>query len=299
MKKSNTYLADDEKDLRDLIKKLWKEKILILSISIICGLLGYFYALLKPQVFETEIIFKKLPAQIFEPYNLYNNNNSNNNNNNNNNIDVQFISDFKLNFLSLDNLQSFIEESREFDNFKRYLKIRNISAKEYFRNKIGEVKDKNIILSNKYFLNHTKELDGAIFLNKYVEFTKKKTIVEFKNVLKLSFLNAIDNHQVALNIAKKIQLENPIINTMGQQQLFNESENLFYKGTKVLAENLIYLNKKIIKLENDQFNYNIILQEPLILKKKVSMSSSLHFVFGLILGLFLSLGIIFFKSILK
>ena len=177
MKKSNTYLADDEKDLRDLIKKLLKEKILILFISITCGLLGYFYALLKPQVFETEIIFKNPPAQIFEPYNLNKNNNKNNNNNNNNNnnsITEQFISNFKLNFLSLDNLQRFTEESSEFDNFKRYLKLRNISAKEYFRNKIGEAKDKNIIISNKYFINHPKELDGVIFLTKYVEFIKKK-----------------------------------------------------------------------------------------------------------------------------
>ena len=119
-----------------------------------------------------------------------------------------------------------------------------------------------------------------------------------KNVLKLSFLNTIDNHQVALDIAKKIQQESPIANTM-QQQVFNETETLFYLGAKVLAENIIALKQKMIKLENDQFNYNIIHQEPLIFKKNVSMSSSLHFVFGLILGLFLSLGIIFFKSILK
>ena len=49
MKKSNTHLINDEIDLRDLIRKLWKEKILILSISIIFGLLGYLYQLLKPQ----------------------------------------------------------------------------------------------------------------------------------------------------------------------------------------------------------------------------------------------------------
>ena len=45
MKKNNTYLADDEIDLANIIKSLWKEKILILSISIICGFLGYFYGL--------------------------------------------------------------------------------------------------------------------------------------------------------------------------------------------------------------------------------------------------------------
>ena len=298
MKKSNTHLTDDEIDLGDLIRKLWKEKILILFISIIFGLLGYFYQLLKPHEFISEITLKNPPTQIFEPYNLFNIYTTNNNNNNNNNIVLQINSDFKLNLLSLDNVQNFIEESREFDNFKRHLKLRNISAKEYFANeKIGEVKENKIIIPNKYFLKHPKELDGAIFFDKYVEFIKKKTIVEFKNNLKLTLLNTINTHQEALEIAKKIQLENPIIKIPNQQQVVTEPEALFYKGSKVLSENLNYLNKRLIKLENDQFNYNIILQKALTYEEPKNLP--LHFVFGLILGLFLSLVIIYLKNILK
>ena len=284
MKKINTYFIDDEIDLRDFIKKLCKEKILILSISIICGLLGYFYGLSKSQELKTEITVKNPHIQIFEPYNL-----------SNNNIVGQFTSDFRLNFLSLDNVQNFIEESREFDNFKGYLKSINISANEYFANKFGEVKEKNIIIPNKYFINHTKEFDGAIFFNKYVEFIKKKTIVELKNNLKLTLLNSIHDHQEALEIAKKIQLENPIIKTT--QQAVNEPEALFYKGTKVISENLNNLNKRLIKLENDQFNYNAVLQKALTLDNSTNLS--LYFVLGLILGSFLSLVIIYLKSILK
>ena len=163
-------------------------------------------------------------------------------------------------------MQNFIEESRDFDNFKGYLKSRNISVKQYFSDqkfsdqKLSVEKEKNIFIPNKYFLNHSKELDGATFLNKYVEFIKKKTIVEFKNNLKLTLLNTINNHQEALEIAKKIQLENPIIKSTNLQQVIIEPEGLFYKGTKVISENLNYLNKRLIKLENDQFAYNIILQ---------------------------------------
>jgi LPS O-antigen subunit length determinant protein (WzzB/FepE family) len=117
MKKNNTYLADDEINLGDLVKSLWREKILILSISIICGLAGYLYSSFQPQEFKTEIKLKNPPTQLFQPYIQFANN-VNNNDKNNNNYSVQFIYDFRLYFLSLDSLQSFVDESKEFDNFK-------------------------------------------------------------------------------------------------------------------------------------------------------------------------------------
>ena len=169
MKKNNSYLADDEIDLVVIIKSLWKEKILILSISIICGLLGYLYSYFKPEAFKVEIKLKDPPFQLFEPYS-----DLIGINNNNNISAVQFISDFKLKLLSLDNLESFVEESRDLDNFKAYLKSKNITVKKYFKDKLGEVKENKIIIFNKYFLVCTKALDGDIFLNNYVEFTKKK-----------------------------------------------------------------------------------------------------------------------------
>ena len=181
MKKNNSYLADDEIDLGDLVRTLWREKILILSISVICGLLGYLYASFKPEEFKAEITLKNPPFQLFENYNglIEINPNNNNNNNNNNNIGGQFISNFKLKLLSLDNLESFVEESRNLDNFKAYLKSKNSTVNKYFKDKLGEVKEKNIIIPNKYFLVFLKGLDGDIFLNNYVEFTKKKYITEF------------------------------------------------------------------------------------------------------------------------
>jgi hypothetical protein len=118
-----------------------------------------------------------------------------------------------------------------------------------------------------------------------------------KNNLKLTLLNNIDSHQQAFEIAKKIQLENPIIKTITQQQVVTEPEALFYKGTKVISENLNYLNKKLIKLENDQFNYDIILDKASF-SYLVSKSSSLYILVGLCLGFFLSLLIIFLRNIL-
>jgi LPS O-antigen subunit length determinant protein (WzzB/FepE family) len=299
MKKNNPYLADDEIDLGDLVRTLWREKILILSISIICGLLGHLYESFnfKPEKFKTEITLKNPPSQLFEPYtHVF----SNNNNNNNNNIAGQFISDFKLNLLSLDNLKIFVEESRDLDTFKKYLKSRNISAKQYFVNKLGEEKVKNIIIPNTYFLIFEKEiLDGNVFLNNYIEFIRKKNIIEFKKNLKLTIENRINNTEDALETAKLINLENPILKSPDRQnQVVNEPEALFYKGTKVLSQSIIIDKKLLQKLENDQFDYNPILDKGITLE--INTTSSYAFVaIGLFIGFFLSCIIIFFKSASK
>jgi LPS O-antigen subunit length determinant protein (WzzB/FepE family) len=303
MKKNNPYLADDEIDLGDLLRTLWREKILILFISIICSLLGYLYASFKPEEFKTEIKIKNPPPQLFEPYSQFFTNNVNNNkvnNNNNNSITGQFISDFQLNFLSLDNLEIFVEESRDLDTFKTYLKSRNISAKQYFEKKFGEAKEKNIIIPNTYFLVFEKKiLDGNVFLNNYANYVKKKNIIEFKKNLKLMIEHRINITDDALETAKLINLDNPILKSADRQsQVINEPESLFYKGTKVLIQSIVIDKKLLQKLENDQFNYNSILDKGITLK--INTISPYAFVaIGLFIGFILSCIIIFFKSALK
>jgi LPS O-antigen subunit length determinant protein (WzzB/FepE family) len=211
----------------------------------------------------------------------------------------QFIYDFKLKLLSLDNLESFVEESRDLDNFKAYLKSKNITVKKYFEDKLDEVKKKNIINLNKYFLVFTKELDGDIFLNNYVEFTKKKNIIELKKNLKITIENKIISLEQALETAKSINLENPIIKSpISQAQVVNEPNDLFYKGSKVLSQNIIYFKKLAQRLENDQFNYNPILDKA-SLPVLQNISVNLFFVFGLFLGFLLSLLIIFLRNTFK
>jgi hypothetical protein len=299
MKKNNSYLADDEIDLGDIIKSLWREKILILSISIICGLAFYLYVLFQPQQLKREIILKDPPPQLFESYN-----DVLDKNNNKTNIVEQFTTDFKLNLLSSDNLQSYIEQSSEFDVFNRYLKSRNISVKKFFENKLSEVTEKNSIISNKYFLifpkglksDTLKELDRDIFLGNYVKFVKKKTIVSLKKNLKLSIENRIVLYEASLQKAKIINLENPILRSINQATLIiNEPNELFYKGSKILLQEIDSLKKLLIKLENDQFDFEIISDQPLNFQVKL-ISDLEYFVIGIMLGLFLSFGIIFLKG---
>jgi LPS O-antigen subunit length determinant protein (WzzB/FepE family) len=298
MKKNNTYLADDEINLGDLVKSLWREKILILSISIICGLASYLYSSFQPQEFRAEIKLKIPPTHLFLPYTQFANNSNNNNYNYSNNYSVQFMSDFKLHFLSLESLQSFVDESKEFDNFKEYLKSRNISAKNYFANKIGEVKENNLIIPNQYFLVFPQELNGDIFLNNYVEFIKNKTIFETKINFKYLIEQKKFLYEDSFEKAKLINLENPIQRSINEYIIVNKPEDIFYKGTKILALEITALKKLLIKLENEQFNYNIILDKSL--SSRINETGKLkYFQLGLMFGLILSFVIIFFKSILK
>jgi LPS O-antigen subunit length determinant protein (WzzB/FepE family) len=67
MKKDNSYL-DDEIDLSEIIKTLWNEKILILSISLIFMVIGYVYGALQPNIYKTEITIREAPSSLFEAY---------------------------------------------------------------------------------------------------------------------------------------------------------------------------------------------------------------------------------------
>ena len=80
--------------------------------------------------------------------------------------------------------------------------------------------------------------------------------------------------------------------------MVSEPEALFYKGSKVLTQSIIHFKQLSKKLENDQFNYNVILDKSSSPELKV-LSTKLYFVLGLILGLLLSLVIVFLKNILK
>jgi LPS O-antigen subunit length determinant protein (WzzB/FepE family) len=294
MKKNNTYLADDEIDLANFIKSLWRNKILILSISIICGLAGYLYGSFQTQELKTEIQLRNPPIQLFDRYIIFLDNSSNIKKDN---IE-EFMSDFRMNFLSLDNLQSFTKESKEFDNLKAYLELRNISAKIYFYGKIGEAKEKNGIIPNKFFLHFPKELDGETFLNNYVEFIKNKTILDFKIKLKFLIENKIIVYKNSLEKAKLINLENPILRSPSPNLLVvNEPDDLFYKGIKILTQDIINFKKILTELENEHINFEIILDKAYNSPVNSSMPRSSYFAIGFLLGLFLSLGIIFFKAI--
>ena len=292
MKKNNSYLTDDEIDLRDLIKSLWREKILILSISIICGLAGYLYATFQPQEFKIEFEVKYSPNQLSKYYIV------NEVTQDTDKTTEKIIASFKLKFLSSNNLKSFFETSRELDNFKEYLKLRNINPNKYFNAKnFGPVIEEKKVVENKYFIVYPKELDQIVFINNYLEFTSNIIISEFKNITKQKILNNINIYEDSLEVAKQINLEKPILQMPNKA---NQTGYLYHNGTQVLTKQLNISKEKLVTLEREQFRNiftlnNANISVPIIISK----SSSLYSFSGVIFGFFLSFIIIFFKNIMK
>jgi LPS O-antigen subunit length determinant protein (WzzB/FepE family) len=324
MKKKNISTFEVEINSIDLIKQFWKEKVLILSVSVICTLLAFLFVTFvntQKKDSQTRIILQVPSVVALEKYkdflnddnfinnnNNYNNNKNNNNNNNNsgnnnginnNNFSLIFFNSLKAKLSSTDNLESFLDQIKEFDNFKVFLKERNITAKQYFtKDSFGIITDKKQQVSNEFFLNFNKELDGVTFLNNYVEFTKNKVINEVRNALKIKLLVAIEKHDIAFEIANQIKLEVPILKSMSSgSSVVNEPTSLFYLGTQVLSQQSKYYKKLLLDLESEKLNIDVILDKAS--PARTVDNNSFRVWMGLVFGFFFSLLVIFSKFLLK
>jgi LPS O-antigen subunit length determinant protein (WzzB/FepE family) len=296
MKKNNTYLADDEIELREIIKKLWSEKILILSISLIFMVVGYVYGTLKPKIYQTEIILREAPSVLFEPYRLFLDKQQQQQQQQQQGLAKEFNEETKLNLLNLGMLLQFYENNNKINSFKTYLKEKNINPKDYFRGKFNSTKDKN-----NYYLTYSQPLPGENFLNEYIIFIKQQTLMKYRKYLAQLVLNEINIYEQQLQIARLVNLENPILKSMnnsdGSSVIINEPAALFYKGTKVLSQKITHLNELLNETKNLTLDYNPIFLEASP-SKLITKSSIIYAAMFFSLGLFFSLIIVFIRSIM-
>ena len=199
--------------------------------------------------------------------------------------------------MSLDNLVKFIEQNKKIDEFKSYLKTNNIKTTAYFSGKFQPVTDKKNKLTNQYTLNFSIPLPGTEFLNDYIIFVKQVTESEFKEQLKESIKNEIKIYEQNLEIAKTINLENPILKSFTEgNSVVNEPQALFYKGSKVLSLQKFYLEELLKETDIFALNYDPILEQAsnaTLITKSANTFAAIAFA----LGLFFSFIVIFVRSI--
>ena len=290
----------DEINLSEIFLYLWKKKFLIISLSLTFLIAGFVYGLLQPKIYKTEVSLRATPESLFVKHNLYLKKK----------FEIIFDRELKLNLLSLDNLIEFVEKNNQINEFKATLKKKNIDVREYFKKKFSLEK-------NKYTLRFEKILPGEDFLNDYIIFTKQKTEAMFKEQL-ISILDSkINYYKQNLKIAEKINLQNPILKSMIEANngyviftteeadalttrnysfpsLAKEPATLFYDGTKVLSQKLIYLNELKNDVSNLRLNYNFFIDKSSP-PYPVSKSILFFLIAGFLVGLSISLIIIFIR----
>jgi LPS O-antigen subunit length determinant protein (WzzB/FepE family) len=300
MKRDSGMPEDDEINLSEIITKLWNEKILIISISLIFMIAGYAYSTLQTKIYITEIILREAPSSLFEVYRpLFKQQQQQQQQQQQIDTARKFNDEFSLNLSSYDSLFQFVEQNNTIDDFKNHLKEKNISVEKYFQPQLGTRKFKPVIdkknnIPNKYSLTYSSPLPGESFLNNYIIFVQQQTIKSFKKQLEKSILNQITIHQQNLEIANKIDLANPILQSMGA---VNEPDALFYKGSKVLTQQITYLNMLLNETKNLTLDYNPILEQASS-GSLITMPPKTHVVIFFLLGLFFSVMLVFLRPTL-
>ena len=149
---------------------------------------------------------------------------------------------------------------------------------------------------NKYSLTYLQPLPGPSFLNDYIIFNQQQTVTMFRQQLTQNIINEINIHQHHLDIAKKIDLNNPIFQSMPESRIVvNDPQALFYKGTIVLTQQITNLNKLLNEAKNLTLDYNPILEQASS-GSLISKSPIIYAAIALLLGLFFSLMTVFIRS---
>jgi LPS O-antigen subunit length determinant protein (WzzB/FepE family) len=288
---------NNEIDLYELMRQLWKQKIIILLTSLFFLAAGYLYGTLQPKIYKTEIILREADSSLFKSYDiLLNKEQQQKQQQQQQGIVAQFNEEVKLKLLSLDTLIQFVENNNKISNFKNHLKEKDISVKKYFKGKFQLVVDKKNI-QNRYSLAYSPPLPGEIFLNDYILFAQQQALITFKDRLIKLIIAEIDLYNQQLKIADSINLKNPILKSVGESDIvFNELNTLFYKGSIVLSQEIFYLNKILSKTKDLTLDYNPILEQASY-AVLISASPEIFAFIAFFFGLFLSSIIILIRNI--
>lgn len=302
----------------NLIKKFFFKNIILFIFTIVFSVVlatgfGSFYS--QPKL-ETSIVLKDPPIDLFEFYKPYlsinqkkntdKNSNSNSNSNPNSNSNLYFsdeqgllieryINNFFTNFKSNDNLSSYIEISKEIQDYKNLIKKNNLDNNSILRSlKIEESKYRGKILNNKFNFYYPDKLDGKVFLNNYALYTKDKTLKEYSSTLKSIIISSLSLYEDQLKIAKKINLQQPILK-QEYTVIINEPDVLFYRGTKVLEEQIDQHKKILLLLTNVKLDYNPVLDKALF-ESSSSPALYIYMLSGFVLGVILFFFVIYFRD---
>jgi LPS O-antigen subunit length determinant protein (WzzB/FepE family) len=310
MAKNFLQQSSDEINFSKIIKNFWDEKILFLVVSVVSILIFYFSAVLYEKIsgkkYKIEFSINHPTSQLFSDFlEKFSDDFASDKSirfSSANYIYLSFINRLDSNITSLDNIDLFLEQSKDFIDFKVFLKEKKISPKMYFlssKSGLIEIKDKNSNIK-KFIFIYPEQLDGKNFLINYFDFSKQKTFDEFSTDMKIYVRSKIKSSEDALLIAKSIGLKKPAII---EKSFNNNPKDLFYIGTDALEARIKEYREFLTIIDNSSLiNNKKSLNELNILpfyEEYRGYPNFFYVLLGLLFGFILSSLIIFFKSFLK
>ena len=292
-------LASDEVDLKIIFLNLWKEKYLFLSLTLIFVFFSYLYSLTlnKNVEFTSRIQIKDPPLEFFSNYEAFF-------------LETRipfkkesFTKTIDSNLLSLDNIENFVNQNNDLNDFKNHLKESDQTIRLFFEPRFQQSKimrDSEIILEKGKFLLTTPSLfDANKFLDNYIIYVKDLTLSQFRNQKIIQVHNILKIYEQNLEISNAISLDNPIIQNyegVTQSNILTEPGDSFYQGSIILSKRIEHLNEmlEILKKKTD---YNPIAERAIVIDSN-SKNTTFPIIFGLIIGMLFSFSVILFKSIL-
>ena len=303
MKKNKTHELGDI-NLEPIIFFLWKNKFLILSISILCSFLYYFQITKNikkgPEIFQSIITIALPSKNLFLGYEMVDDINS---------IHSQYVESFLLNITSRNNLNNFLRQSRFNENLQSILKEKNIKRQEYFNKNFGKVDEQNY----KFFLNFYDNFEGDAFLNEYIKYTKYVVLDE-----KIKDIRRVIQHRIELinyhiNLAEYIKSEKNLqlitedefkslsLNDLSKQPQTADILSLDLNPT-LLSMQADYIKSLSSRMNRDSFYFNEILDNaslPVKISKDQEIYKTAIIFKGFLYGFILSLTILFFRNRIK
>jgi LPS O-antigen subunit length determinant protein (WzzB/FepE family) len=290
MKRNSLLTQDDEIDLLEFIRELWKEKILIISVSLLFMAIGYVYGTLQPKIYKEKILLREAPSYLFEvrPFVVKLNSYMLS-------LAKDFNNEFKINLSSSEILDRFVEQNNKIDEFKINLASKNIDIKKYFKGQLEIITNDGKNNSLAYSLTYGEYSPGDHFLNDFILFVKQETETVFKKQTMHIINDEINKYKENLEIAKKINLENQSTVVFYSLQ---DPPPLYLRGTKALTYQIAILNQTLNEAKLLKLDYNPVLEKAshsIIISKSPLMFATIAF----FVSFFLSFILIFIRFLLK
>ena len=325
MNEKISSLLDKEISFEDIFKIIFKNKFLIIIVTLLFGFGSYYInkheaVSAKSKIDEeiqTHSLLQKPPAHIFvnfinnyQPFfsELYETERKSIIQHEGSN----FHNIFKLKFLSLDNFVSFLKKN-DYPNLYETINNELKDKKIKFQKRIGFAKTEILEVENDentetVFLRHDLDEDGQKILTEYILDTYEEASKTYLSEKRSEFHVILSIYKNAVILAKKLNVVDPFIvgkkkygfeNNSTEMYTTADLGSLYLQGTKLLINVVGEMEDKLTALDQLEIKFSPIIDTAYtfstnkIKENKTAVPSYLR---GLLLGFFLSLIIIFIKN---